>query len=171
MDPNNPNQEINQPASPQTTTPQIDQTQQTPLNTQPNTPLQNILNQQPTPPIAPETPTAIQPNQNSIQTQEPVIQTNLNTQINSNPQEDTASSLTDGSYVEDIGEGLIDLLDDINEDENLLQIVADEMELDKERVRETLATLLDKIDQEQITPEELALIMASTVADEASNKE
>jgi hypothetical protein len=161
MDPNNPNQTN----PPQNTAPQLDTTQQAPLNTQPNTPLQNILNQQPAPATPPEAPIASQPNPNNGQTQEPVAQANISTQA------DTDTSLTNGSYIEDIGDGLIDLLDDINEDENLLQVVANEMELDKERVRETLTTLLDKIDQEQITSEELALIMASTVADEASNKE
>ena len=168
MDPNNPNQTN----PPQSTTPQIDTTQQAPLNGQPGTPLQNILNQQPAAPTTPpEAPIASQSNPNNVQIQESVAQTNMNTQDNSNPQADTDTSLTDESYIENIGDSLIDLLDDIDEDENLLQVVADEMELDKERVKGILTTLLDKIDQEQITSEELALIMASTVADEASNKE
>ena len=137
MDPNNPNQTINQSGSPQNTAPQLDTTRQAPLNGQPNpnTPLQNILSQQPAPTVPPEVPITSQP-------------TDLNTQVNSNPEADTDTSLTDGSYVEDIGDNLIDLLDEINEDENLLQMVANEMEIDKEKVKGILTNLLDKIDQE-----------------------
>ena len=164
MDPNN----QNQTNTFQSTTPQLDTTQQPPMNVQPNTPLQSILDQQPTPAAPAETPIT---NQNTYQIQEPVAQANPNPQINSNPQTDIDTPMMDEGYVEDIGGGIIDLLDDINEKENLLEIVADEMELDKERVKGTLAKLLDKIDQEQITSEEIALIMASTIVDEASNKE
>jgi hypothetical protein len=148
MDPNNPNQTTSQSDSPQSTAPQPDTTQQVPLNPQPNTP---------PPTTPPEVPTASQPDPN--------------TQVNPSPQANTDTSLTDGSYAEDIGDKLIYLLDDINSDENLLQMVANEMELDKEKVKGILTKLLDKIDQEQITTEELALIMASTVADETSNQE
>ena len=146
MDPNNPNQTTSQSDSPQSTVPQLDATQQVPLNGQPNTP----------PTVPPEASVASQPDPN--------------TQVNPSPQANTDTSLTGGSCAEDIGDNLIDLLDEINEDENLLQMVANEMELNKEKVKGILTKLLDKIDQEQITTEELALIMASTVADEASNK-
>ena len=61
------------------------------------------------------------------------------------------------------------MLDEISDDENLLQMVATEMQLDKEKVKKILVKLLEKIDKEEITYEELALIMASTVADEAPN--
>lgn len=45
------------------------------------------------------------------------------------------------------------------------------MEIDKEKTKVILTNLLKKIDNEQITSEELALIMASTITDEASNLE
>lgn len=69
-------------------------------------------------------------------------------------------------YIENVGESLIDLMDEVNSDDNLIKIVADEMKLDEVKVKSILTTLLDKIDKEQITVEELAFIMAVTVVDE-----
>lgn len=80
------------------------------------------------------------------------------------PVPDTQAPVTD--YVNEVGEDLIDLLDEISEDNNLLQVVANEMKLDPTKVQSMLASVLDKIDKEQITTEDLALIMASTAADE-----
>jgi hypothetical protein len=85
------------------------------------------------------------------------------------PDDQQAAGTSDvqaGSYIDDVGGDMIGLLDEIEEDENLIQMVADEMALDKEKVKTILTGLLDKIDKEQITVEEIALIMAATVADE-----
>ena len=74
-------------------------------------------------------------------------------------------------YIEDVGGDMIGLLDEISGDDTLVQKVADEMELDKEKVHGILTPLLNKIDQGQITVDEIALIMASTVVDEDTNTE
>jgi len=70
------------------------------------------------------------------------------------------------NYIENVGGDMIGLLDEINGDEELIQKVADEMRLDKEKVKTILAGILNKIDQGQLTAEDFALVMASTVADE-----
>jgi hypothetical protein len=69
-------------------------------------------------------------------------------------------------YIEEVGGDMIGLLDEVNGDDTLIQKVADEMELDKDKIKSILTPLLHKIDQGQITVEEIALIMASTVVDE-----
>jgi ubiquinone biosynthesis protein Coq4 len=74
-------------------------------------------------------------------------------------------------YIEDVGGDMIGLLDEINEDDALVQKVADEMQLDKEKVRAILTPLLNKLDQGQITIDEIALIMASTIVDEEIDTE
>lgn len=68
---------------------------------------------------------------------------------------------TDEDYIEDLGEDLIDFLDDMEGNENLLQNIASDMGIEKERARSILTKLLDKIDQEQISTEELALIITA----------
>lgn len=76
-----------------------------------------------------------------------------------------------GNYAEDVGGDQIGLLDEISGSDQLLEEVAEEMQLDKESVRTILTGLLNKIDQGQITTEEIALILASSIADELTNDE
>jgi len=73
-------------------------------------------------------------------------------------------------YIENVGGDMIGLLDEINGDDKLIQEVATEMNLDKEKVKTILAGILSKIDQGQLTAEDFALIMASTVADELTEE-
>ena len=164
MDPNNTNQD--QTASQQSDTPTGDAIQQNPtqndttVQTDTSTPVQETSDS----PVAVEQEepvTAEQSDPNSMQSTD-VTQTTPTTE----PNQAVAPASIEGSYIEDVGEDLIDLLDEINEDENLTEAVAKEMRLDKESVKAILAKLLAKIDQGQITEDELALIMASTVADE-----
>jgi hypothetical protein len=75
------------------------------------------------------------------------------------------------NYVDDVGGDMIGLLDEINDDDKLVQEVADEMQLEKEKVKSILAGLLNKIDQGQVTAEEIALMMAATVADQLAEEE
>lgn len=124
-----------------------------------------------------DTSTIDQTQPNQIVTQaNPIIQDGQNTQQVSDPVTDQSAPIiqvdasTDNpaqtaSYIEAVGESTVSLLDDISADESLIQIVATEMKLDTSRVKSTLAALLDKIDKEQITTEELALIMAASVVD------
>lgn len=69
-------------------------------------------------------------------------------------------------YVENVGGSVIDLLEDVNENEDLVQMVAEEMRLDEAKLKSILSPLLDKIHNGQITIDELALIMAAPVVDE-----
>jgi len=92
-----------------------------------------------------------------------------NTTAQNQPANQANSAAPD--YIEDVGGDMIGLLDEINEDDTLVQKVADEMELDKEKVRGILTPLMNKIDQGQITVDEIALIMASTVVDEETNEQ
>jgi hypothetical protein len=80
------------------------------------------------------------------------------------------STVQEGNYIEDVGGSVIDLLDDIDGSDNLVKIVANEMRLDDQRVRTILSGLLAKIDQNQLTIEELALIMAAPVVDEVDDQ-
>jgi len=82
------------------------------------------------------------------------------------PSANNAEEATADDYVENVGGSLLDLMDEVNEDDNLIQLVADEMKIDVTKAKSILTTLLDKLDKEQITMEELAFIMAVTVADE-----
>ena len=75
------------------------------------------------------------------------------------------------NYVENVGGDQIGLLDEISGSDQLLGEVAEEMLLDKEKVKAILTGLLNKIDQGQITTEEIALILASTVVDELGSDE
>lgn len=75
-----------------------------------------------------------------------------------------SNQTTDEDYIEDLGEDLIDFLDDMEANENLLQNIANDMGIEKERARSILAKLLDKIDQEQITTEDIALIITAVGA-------
>jgi hypothetical protein len=71
-----------------------------------------------------------------------------------------------GDYIENVGGSVIDLLNDVNESDELVQIVANEMRLDNAKVKILLASLINKINQGQVTMEELALLMAAPVVDE-----
>jgi hypothetical protein len=134
----------NQPTLPQENIPQPNEVQQPTSIEQPQSP---ITNQQ-------------YPNNN-----QPTTQTQ--TQTNS----DTNSEEEDENYTEDFGNYIIELLDDISADENLTQKIANKMGLDKEETTEILENILQKIDDEQITPEELALIMTAPIVDERSDNE
>lgn len=74
----------------------------------------------------------------------------------------------DANYIEDVGNSVLELLDDIDSDEKLQQIIAGEMRLDASTVKSILTGLLDKVDQGQITKDELALLMAAPVVDDIS---
>jgi hypothetical protein len=188
-------------SDPQTNMPQTTGSQQDIPQTQTDTPPQNEPSTEPTltdttteqvqstEPVqapadpfsqpAPDVTTQSDPNPDPVQEPAPAVDPGAQQADQAVQQPDTTaqtspdatSASVGGSYIEDVGEDLIDLLDEINEDENLVQAVADEMKLDKERVKGILTKLLTKIDQGQITEDELALIMASTVADEVLNKE
>ena len=168
----------------QTDNAQSDTSQQDGSQTTSDTTTQDTTSTQPTEPDT----TAVQgkpSGQEQLSTQPGTEAATQSDQNVDQPQQTTASSESvaptspvtsnttqnQGNYIEDVGEDLIDLLDEISEDENLLKAVADEMQLDKERVKGILTGLLTKIDQGQITDEELALIMASTVADEVIQNE
>ena len=69
-------------------------------------------------------------------------------------------------YIENTGGSVIDLLEDVNENDDFIQVIAQEMRLDSEQVKAILTPLLDKIQQGQITMEELALIMTAPIVDE-----
>lgn len=86
------------------------------------------------------------------------------------PPAETASSPSEDNYITNVGESLIDLLDDIQGDDSLIQVVAKEMSLEPEKIKSILTPLLDKIDKGQITMEELALLMAAPVVDDASDE-
>ena len=84
-----------------------------------------------------------------------------------NPMDSSVVNASETSnYIDDVGYSLISLLDQINSDEKLIQTVANEMRLDTNNVKSILAPLLSKIDQGQITLEELALITAAPVVAE-----
>jgi len=174
MDPNSPSSSN----PPQVDTPPSESTQ--PIPTPPQD--QNIQ----TPPVTndPVTPTVpVDPNpvsqseptkptdpasQNHVVTpNSPLDSQTTEVQQNTNTGEDSEQE----NYDENVGGDAIGLLDEISTDQHLLQEVADEMQLDPEKVTSILTTLLDKIDQGQVTAEEIALILASTVADELTNDE
>jgi hypothetical protein len=113
----------------------------------------------------------LQPQPVVDQTQTPIPQNNENTDPNNNQVQSADQAVqdpaaVDGNYINEVGEDLIDLLDEISENNELLQVVASEMQLDTNKVQSMLASVLDKIDKEQITTEDIALIMAATAADE-----
>lgn len=142
MDENSSNQNAQQPAQPSTSQPQQDQASV-------QAPVQNPADNSATPTLPSQSENA--------QTQQ------------ANPSAESQTQPAD--YIEDVGGDMIGLLDEINENDALIQKVADEMQFDKEKVRSMLASLLNKIDQEQITEGDIALIMASTVADELTEEE
>jgi hypothetical protein len=74
--------------------------------------------------------------------------------------------MAQGDYITNVGERLIDLLTDISLSDEAKQKVADTMRLPVPQVTAILDRLLDKIDNDQVTAAELALIMAAPVADE-----
>jgi len=74
----------------------------------------------------------------------------------------------DEDYIENVGGSVIDLLEDIENNEDFIQVVAQEMQLDVNAVKSILTPLVDKIHQGQISIEELALIMAAPVVDEVT---
>jgi len=157
MDPNDSNQTTNPP---QTDAAQPDESQADQPQAASNPVLQDDTSaQQPDPNSLDEANTPIPSVPAADQTQ-PTDLTNT----------DTANAPQEGNYIDDVGGDMIGLLDEINEDENLIQKVADEMQLDKEKVKSILTGLLNKIDQGQVTAEELAIIMAATVADELTEE-
>jgi hypothetical protein len=113
--------------------------------------------------------TQVQPNTvpQSNPTATPTPTPDINSQQIVN-QTQTSSDITQQAegYVEEVGGSLLDLMDEVSTDDTLIQTVADEMKLDINKVKSILTTLLDKIDKDQITIEELAFIMAVTVVDE-----
>jgi len=127
----------------------------------------------PTNPIPQDVPTTPDANVNPQQQNEQV-QTENQTPVNNPIQTDTPPIVEDtdaaqtGDYVENVGGSVVDLLNDVNESDDLVQIVANEMRLDNNKVKSLLGTLLNKINQGQITMEELALLMAAPVVDEPS---
>jgi hypothetical protein len=160
MDPNSSNQDNSNTAAnpPQTDTTQTaeNQTQAIPQTAPDTATDNNQVNQTQIPPSTPpesdvNTTLPSDPNNNIVQ---PADQTGQNT------------APVENAYINDVGEDLIDLLDEISENDTLLQAVAGEMKLDANKVKSMLASVLDKIDNEQITTEDIALIMAATVADE-----
>jgi hypothetical protein len=166
MDPNS-NNSTNSPQqnAPQSPAAQTDQPHPTPT--------QDPSTVQQTPDTNPTQSTPSEQSAQPIQSTAP--QTDavpLSSELTANPTPiDTDGTQPDTSYVDDVGESLMDLLDDINSNENFIQIVANEMQLDPEKVKSFLSGLLDKIDKEQITIEELALIMAAPVVDEPSQSQ
>ena len=148
-----PNSSSNQ--SQDDTTPTEDtQSVQAPLSTDPNNQSDSTTSNEPT-------------------SEAPVAQSNPADPQTTDDQQATATSDVPEpeNYIENVGGDEIGLLDEISTNDQLLQEVADEMQLDTEKVKSILSTLLDKIDQGQITTEEIALILASTVADELTNDE
>lgn len=85
-------------------------------------------------------------------------------------QQDTSEKTHDerGDYVTNVGGSLVDLLTDISLSETRQQKVADTMRISVEEGKALLHGLLDKIDKEELTRAELALIMTAPVADETS---
>lgn len=83
---------------------------------------------------------------------------------NSTPSSDVPQ---DANYIENVGGSLLDLIEEVNSNDNLIQIVADEMKLDVNKIKSIITGLLDKVDNGQLTTEELAFIMAVTVVDES----
>jgi hypothetical protein len=165
MDSNNANQDQSQ----QVTPPQNDnQDDTTASQEQPAADTQNDQGTQ-----QPDTTNQTEPQSEQTNTspQDAPDQTPTAQQANPATQNDAPAAAAPGNYIEDVGEDLIDLLDEIEANDNLIDIVANEMSLDKDRVKSILTKLLDKIDQEQITAEEIALIMASTAVDEVPAEE
>jgi len=72
----------------------------------------------------------------------------------------------EGDYVTNVGVSMVDLFTDISMSEERKQKVAETMRISVAQVATIVEQLLDKIDNEQITEEELAFIISSPVADE-----
>ena len=144
------------------------------LNMDPNSPNQNFPTQPQADGVQPiDNQTPVSTNSNS-QTQAAAVPTDPNSPAQPGVEAQPGAGAQPGGvpapdYVNEVGEDVIDLLDEISEDNNLLQLVAQEMQLDPTKVQSMLASVLDKIDKEQITTEDLALIMASTAADETTD--
>jgi len=155
MDQNNQDPSANQPQQDagQSIQPPVDQPQQ-PDNFDPA-----AQNGEPQPPA----PTPDAEAQSAAQ-QQPADQLEEN-----QPQANATPKAAD--YIEDVGGSVVDLLDDIEESDELVDVVAKEMKLDSQKVKTILGGLLDKIDQGQITIEELALIMAAPVVDEVQDEQ
>jgi hypothetical protein len=82
------------------------------------------------------------------------------------PQEQQAQQQQQGDYITNVGRSMVDLLTDISLSDELTKTVADTMRLTVGQVTEILEGLLDKVDNEQVTEEELALIITAPVVDE-----
>jgi len=174
MDSNNSNQDPTQPVNtPQNDTQEDTAAQQDTPKEEPTTDIQNdsSSSQTDTPtqsdPLTDQTPAAPQADQTvSTDQQTPAADQTAPAQQTDQAATDDPAAAPGGNYIEDVGGDLIDLLDEIEADDNLIAAVATEMQLDKDRVKTILTGLLDKIDKEQVTEEEIALIMAAPVIDE-----
>jgi len=85
-------------------------------------------------------------------------QSDSTTNVGDTPQEE--------DYVTNVGLSMIDLFTDISMSEGRKQKVAEAMKISVAQVTTIVEQLLDKIDNEQITEEELVFIISSSVADE-----
>jgi len=166
MDPNNsdptnqpPQDDANQPVQPQQPD---EQAQQSDDQTQPIEPASQ--------PAEEQNSDQGQQVESPIPANEPTDQAQPEDQGQPGTQAADDSTVQEGNYIEDVGGSVLDLLDDIDESDDLVKIVAKEMRLDDQRVRTILSGLLTKIDQNQLTIEELALIMAAPVVDEVDDQ-
>lgn len=91
-----------------------------------------------------------------------ILSTSLETtnSVASQPIQDAAT------YIDNTGGSFMDLLQEISQDPTAQQEIATEMHMDLPRLQATLATILGKINQGQITKEELSLLLTAPMIDE-----
>lgn len=73
-----------------------------------------------------------------------------------------------GSYITNVGQSMVDLLTDISTSDVAKQKIAARMRLPVEQVAATCNRLLDKIDNVELTEEDLAFLLTAPIADEES---
>lgn len=86
--------------------------------------------------------------------------------------EDTSTTQqTEGDYILNVGQSMIDLLTDISNSDVRKQKIATEMRISVEQVTTICDRLLEKIDSGELTEEDLAFLITSPIADTAPTQQ
>ncbi len=119
----------------------------------PNPQSPGMENSQPTSYMQPSQPQQPQP------TSDQVVENTFDTQQ------------TEGDYILNVGQSMIDLLTDISNSDVRKQKIATEMRISVEQVTTICDRLLEKIDSGELTEEDLAFLITSPIADNAPTQE
>lgn len=101
----------------------------------------------------------------SLGQQQPSTTTQDFSNADPKPTEEVVGANDDASYVVKVGRSMVDLLTDISVSDTSKQQIAEEMKLSVDQVNTICTKLLDKIDNGDITEEDLAFLMTAPIAD------